>query len=197
MAGEKSTFKDLQTSISAALIETTRTIGQIANEDLSFHRSSVPTVGPILDRQASRLLNIAQGLLKVATLGTEVPTPQLQDADSVEESWSGIVDVIDNLLEKSDACIDEYTGVIKKSTAVEDRHSIVSPRKQPLQKKTIAPKISKPQNGFLKPSRNNETTPFKPLLSSKPHAIIPFVQSLKLVTEEDGLERYESQFIYP
>ena len=189
MAGKDLNFKELQASISAALVESTRTVGQIAGEDLNFHRSSNPSVGSIIERQASRLLNLAQGLLKIATLGTEVPTPQLQDADSVEENWGGIVDVVDNLLEKTDACLDEYTGVIKKSAHFEDTYSTVSSKKKSLHKNPIALEIAKPQHGFLKVPKNNERTPFKPLLRSKPHAIIPLTQSLVPLVEDDGLER--------
>lgn len=197
MAGED--LKELQASISAALVETTRTVGQIAHEDLAFHRSSNPSVGPILDRQASRLLNLAQGLLKIATLGTEVPTPQIQDADadSVEESWGGVVDVIDNLLEKTDACLDEYTGVIKKSTHLEDIHATSNSKRQSLHQKSNTQHIAKPQNGFLKAPKNNETTPFKPLLRSKPHAILPLAQSLIPVMGDDGLARYDSHLNSP
>lgn len=191
MAGRDLKFKELQANISAALVETTRTVGQIVREDLAFHRSSNPSVGPVLDRQASRLLNLAQGLLKIATLGTEVPTPQIQDADAVEESWGGVVDVVDNLLEKTDACLDEYTGVIKRSTPLEDARatSNVNPKKQSLHRISSTPHTTKPQNGFLRAPNNNEKTPFRPLLRSKPHAILPLTQSSTLVTGDDGLDR--------
>lgn len=191
MAGGDLNFKELQASISAALVETTRTVGQIVREDLAFHRSSNPSVGPILDRQASRLLNLAQGLLKIATVGTEVPTPPIQDADGVEESWGGVVDVIDNLLEKTDACLDEYTGVIKRSTPLEDARAAGNgnSKKQSLHQKSITPHIAKPQNGFLRAPNNNEKRTFKPLLRTKPHAILPLTQSLTRVTGENGLKR--------
>jgi exosome complex exonuclease RRP6 len=194
MADEGLNFKELQANISATLVETTRTVGEIAREDLAFHRSSDPSLGSILDKQASRLLNLAQGLLKIATLGTELPSPQLQDADSVEENWGGIVDVIDNLLEKTDACLDEYTGVIRKSNPFGDSQSAGGSKKQVPRKKQNRQEVEKPQNGFLKVPRNNETTPFKPLLRSKPHAILPLTQSLTPIVAEDGSERYDNAF---
>ena len=192
MASGGLNFRELQASISAALVETTRTVGQIVREDLAFQRSSNPSVGPVLDRQASRLLNLAHGLLKIATLGTEVPTPQIQDADSVEESWGGIVDVVDNLLEKTDACLDEYTGVITKPASLEDghHHATGSLKKQQQSQHQTPQLVAKPQNGFLKAPNNNEKTPFKPLLHSKPHAILPLTHSLTRVKGDDGLERY-------
>lgn len=190
MAVEDLNFKELQAGVSASLVETTRIVGQIAREDLAFHRSSNPSIGPILDRQASRLLNLVQGLLNISTSGTEVITPPIRDADSVEENWGGVVDVIDNLLEKTDACLDEYTGLIKKSTSFEDGQSTSNSKKQLPRRKLDTQQIAKPQKDFLKAPRNNETRPFKPLLRSKPHAVLSLKQSLTPITADDGLERY-------
>lgn len=107
-------FKSLQEQIQAALIATTRTTGQISSEDLGFHRSFNPEVGTALDEQSERLLGLASALLKSAGSISELRAPALQDADDVETNWRGVVDVIDSLLEKSDTCLDEYTGVIKR-----------------------------------------------------------------------------------
>ena len=99
----ESHFKDLKNGISSALIDTTRTAGQISNEDLAFHRSSNPSVIPLLEQQNTRLLQLAQKLTRIATSGTELSAPQISDGDSVEDNWKVIVDVFDNLLEKADA----------------------------------------------------------------------------------------------
>jgi exosome complex exonuclease RRP6 len=107
-------FKSLQDQIQAALIATTRTTGQISSEDLGFHRSFNPEVGTALDEQSERLLSLASALLKSAASISELRAPLLQDSDDMENSWRGVVDVIDSLLEKSDTCLDEYTGVIKR-----------------------------------------------------------------------------------
>jgi exosome complex exonuclease RRP6 len=107
-------FKSLQEQIQAALITTTRTTGQISSEDLGFQRSFNPEVGTALDEQSERLLALASALLKSAVSISELRAPVLQDADDVENNWRGVVDVIDTLLEKSDTCLDEYTGVIKR-----------------------------------------------------------------------------------
>jgi exosome complex exonuclease RRP6 len=107
-------FKYLQEQIQAALITTTRTTGQISSEDLGFQRSFNPEVGTALDEQSERLLALASALLRSAVSISELRAPVLQDADDVENNWRGVVDVIDTLLEKSDTCLDEYTGVIKR-----------------------------------------------------------------------------------
>jgi len=106
-------FKSLQGQIQAALIATARTSGQISSEDLGFQRSLNPEVGASLDEQSERLLALSSALLKSAASISDIPAPALQDAEDVENNWRGVVDVVDSLLEKTDICLDEYTGVIK------------------------------------------------------------------------------------
>jgi exosome complex exonuclease RRP6 len=116
-------FKSLQDQIQAALIATTRTTGQISSEDLGFQRSFNPEMGTALDEQSERLLSLASALLKSAVSISELRAPILQDADDVENNWRGVVDVIDSLLEKSDTCLDEYTGVIKRKESATGEQS--------------------------------------------------------------------------
>lgn len=107
-------FKFLQDSIQSALISTARTAGQVASEDLGFHRSFNKEVGTALDEQSLRLLSLASALLKSAASIAELRAPVLEDTDDVDNNWRSVVDVVDSLLEKSDTCLDEYTGVIKR-----------------------------------------------------------------------------------
>ena len=184
-----SLFKEIKDTISTALVDTTRTVGQISSEDLAFHRSSNPAFVPLLDQQNSRLLHLARRLTKVATTGTEVAEPKFSDPDSIDDNWRGIVDVFDNLLEKADACLDEYTGVIKRfSPSQEDRikKAASAPAKQSPRKAFQTQDIAKPQLRFNHAPRNHDKTPFKPLLTSKPHALIPLTESLQLVSSERG-----------
>ncbi|KAI9731440.1 MAG: exosome nuclease subunit [Claussenomyces sp. TS43310] len=107
-------YKSMQDRIQEALVATTRTAGQISAEDLGFQRSLNPAVSAALDEHGSRLLALASDLLKSSTSISELKPPSLQDVDDVDNSWRGIVDVVDSLLEKADTCLDEYTGVIKR-----------------------------------------------------------------------------------
>jgi exosome complex exonuclease RRP6 len=107
-------FKSLQDQIQAALIATTRTVGQIAAEDLGFQRSLNPEVGSSLDEQNARLLDLAGRLLKSAASLTDAHVPILEEVDDIDNNWRGIVDVVDSLLEKADTCLDEYTGLVKR-----------------------------------------------------------------------------------
>ncbi|MCJ1382213.1 Exosome component 10 [Xylographa soralifera] len=187
-------FKSIQDRISASLVSATRTVGQIAAEDLAFHRSSDPAVARKLDEQNSRLLSLARRLTRSAAAGSDVAAPELRDNESVEDNWKGIVDVVDNLLEKADACLDEYTGVIKRLSP--SRRSAPAPVTV---RKTFASKqktqdIPKPQLLFNKVPDNQDSTVFKPLLRTKPHAIIPLQESISPIRLEDGFEEYDTRF---
>lgn len=109
-------FKSLQDQIQAALISTTRTVGQVSAEDLNFQRSLDPAVGTALEEQSDRLLALSRSLLQSATSISQLSAPSLQDLDDVDNNWRSVVDVVDSLLEKADTCLDEYTGVRKRKS---------------------------------------------------------------------------------
>lgn len=50
--------------------------------------------------------------------------------------------------------------------------------------------ILKPQNAFEKKTSNSEPGPWKPLLTTKPHAQTPLQASLTTFTNEEGLTQY-------
>ncbi len=185
--------KELRGGIYSALVDTARTAGQISNEDLAFFRSSNPTIVPFLEQQTLGLLQLARRLTETAISGTEIPAPQLEDLDSLEDNWDGIVDVFDNLLEKADACLDEYTGAVRKLSYSQEEQikKAANPaRKQRPAKAYRTQNIAKPQLLFDHVPKNDELTPFKPLLRSKPHALIPLEKSLLLAPSSDGSQQY-------
>jgi exosome complex exonuclease RRP6 len=185
-------FKSLQERVSASLVDTTRTAGHIAAEDLSFHRSLSASIALKLDRQNGRLLDIAGKLTKAAVLNSEVNAPQLNSVDAVEENWQGVVDVIDSLLEKADACLDEYTGVVKRLSPAPPEQIPTSTVRSTRPTRSFRDQdIPKPQLLFARVPRNDESTPFKPLLRSKPHAILPLDQSLEMIDNDEGRKQYD------
>ncbi|KAK5625825.1 hypothetical protein RRF57_001541 [Xylaria bambusicola] len=178
-------FKSLQESIQNALVSTTRLANQIAAEDLSFQRTSNPTVAEELDDSSSRLLALTTSLLRSATKGTDVAGPNLEDADDVDVHWSRIVDVLDNLLEKADTSLDEYTGAIKRKALAIDQHTAPAKKSRyALDQSIRRANVLKPQNTFeLKPN-NLDTSPWKPILTKKPHAALALDKSLETFTDE-------------
>lgn len=174
-------FKSTQEKVQGALVKATRTSNSIATEDLNFQRRSNPAAGEALDEASERLLALSTSLLKSATKGTNHSAPRLEDADDVDAHWTRIVDVIDTLLEKADTCLDEYTGLVKRKLAPsEDTGS--APKKTKtytaLDSSMRRANILKPQNAFeIKPD-NHDASPWKPLLTKKPHATIPLEDSI-------------------
>lgn len=109
-------FGSLQSRISSSLVEVTRTVGQLSAEDLSFQRSLNLDLGGTLDKLSARLLRCGQTLVQRAVTGSEVDPPQLDDREELENNWGGLVEVVDLLLERADTALDEYTGLIKRSS---------------------------------------------------------------------------------
>ena len=175
-------FKAFQEKVQTSLVNVTKAAGQLSAEDLSFHRSSSGKLSKSLDAQNARLLQLTNKLLKAAAKDTPIPPPKLRNQDDVEDKWRDTVDVIDDLLEKSDACLDEFRGIIKRlSPSLQDSEPTPPKAKESLPKVTSthwAQIIPKPQLKFERPVANHETGYFKPLLRSKPHAIVPLEESL-------------------
>ncbi|KAK3400531.1 ribonuclease H-like domain-containing protein [Sordaria brevicollis] len=192
-------FKTFRESLQAALVATTRTANSIASEDLQFQRTVNPSVGSQLDNSSGRLLSLANGLLKSSANLTGQKVSALEDADDVDIQWRNIVDVIDSLLEKADTCLDEYTGLIKRKdapTAADQGRAQkrVKSSNDRLDWSLKRANILKPQNNFERKVDNFATGPWKPLLSSKPHAKVSLEDSLTTFVDEYDNTQYKHPY---
>ncbi|OQV06449.1 hypothetical protein CLAIMM_11011 [Cladophialophora immunda] len=193
-------FKSFQDLVQASLINVTRSATQVSNQDLGFHRSSCDKLSRALDRQDAHLLRLTSKLLKAAAQDTPLKPPTLQNQDSVEDNWRGIVDVVDGLLEKADSALDEFSGIIKPQEVTRQDADSPRPSKTGLGfQRWAATNIPKPQVFFDRQVNNSDSTPFKPLLQTKPHAIVPLEESLG--DEDTGYnhpyERELTDYKYP
>ncbi|KAE8349234.1 ribonuclease H-like domain-containing protein [Aspergillus coremiiformis] len=192
-------FPPFQQRLTSSLVQVTRTVGQLSAEDLSFHRSSSVELSESIDEQSNRILSLTSSLLKAATAGTDLPAPSLRDEDSIEDNWRGVVDVIDALLERADACLDEFTGVIKRLSPSQQEQSAAKAMKKTTSKfPTIydygPSRIPKPQLQFERHVDNTDVLPFKPLLRTKPHAMVPLEESVKSTDPVMGFRNpYETE----
>ena len=193
----KGFFKPLKDNVSSALLDVTRTGGKIAAEDLAFQRSSNPAITPLLEKQNQRLLKLVQNLTQASTAGIDVKPSSISDVDSLEDNWHGLVDIFDNLLEKADACLDEYTGVIRKRSPPQQLKESIPTRKAHPSQSYRSQILPKPQLLFEHPPKNHETTPFKPILRSKPHSIQPLEACIQQKFVEDKCKQYDSQLHVP
>lgn len=180
-------FQRTRDKVTTALVNTTRTVAAIAAEDLSFQRSLNPAIADVLATQQARLLQVSQSLIDVTTVRTGVSAPRLSGVDAIENEWSTLVDVFDDLLEKTDACLDEYTGIIK----TKDTPTVTpaSSRGLSVYSRT-SQNILKPQRLFRRKPDNNDKSPFKPLLNTKPHAIQPLEASVLPKISDDGRQSF-------
>ncbi|KAL2135181.1 hypothetical protein VTI74DRAFT_9498 [Chaetomium olivicolor] len=191
-------LKPLRDSVQSALVTVTRSVNSLANEDLQFQRTVHPSVATRLDKNTDRLLKLAGGVLKSAAKLTAQREVKLEDADDVEIQWKGVVDVVDSLLEKTDTCLDEYTGLIKRKDAptAEAGRDLKRPKSTTdrLDWSLRNANILKPQNTFERRADNFDTGPWKPLLTTKPHAQVPLEKSLTTFTDEAGRTQYSHPY---
>ncbi|KAK4098685.1 hypothetical protein N658DRAFT_517831 [Parathielavia hyrcaniae] len=191
-------FRHLRDAVQSALVSVTRAVNTLANEDLQFQRTVHPPVATRLDQSTERLLQLASGVLKSAGKFTAQRETRLDDVDDVEIQWKGVVDVVDTLLEKSDTCLDEYTGLIKRKDAPTAESGRDLKRSKPatdrLDWSLKRANILKPQNAFERKTDNLESGPWKPLLTTKPHAQTPLDASLTTFTNAEGQTQYKHPY---
>lgn len=189
----------MQDKVQASLVSTTRSVNQIASQDLGFQRTANPTTGDRLEDLSTRLLGISTDILNnAAKTHSHRPVGEVEDAEDLDIQWPAVVDVVDGLLERADISLDEYTGRVKRKS---DFPEPAAPSKKP---KTAdrnevnwrRANIVKPQNAFEKKVDNLATGPWKPILTSKPHATVPLEDSLVVFTDENGMTQYEDVSVF-
>ncbi|QDS71246.1 hypothetical protein FKW77_000195 [Venturia effusa] len=188
-------FDTLQDSLKSALLATTRTTTELCAEDLTFHRSLDPAVATALNSHNARLLSLAERLLGSGAQSTDVVGPKLQDSDALDTNWRGVVDVVDSLLERVDTTLDDIKGIVRRGADDVQNAAKATAGKKGLPK---AMNLLKPQKNFHVVPTNDEAGPFKPLLTSKPHAMVPLSKSLVLEKDltyrhpyKDEIEQYK------
>ncbi|KXJ90193.1 ribonuclease H-like domain-containing protein [Microdochium bolleyi] len=190
-------FKAFQEKVQAALVAATRFANQIAAEDLSFQKTSNPAVEEQLTETSERLLTLASSLLKSASRKTDLRAPNLEDADDIDVHWTRVVDIVDNLLEKADTCLDDYTGLIKRNNApTEDANaaSKKSSKTTTLDKGLRNANLLKPQEKFEVRADNSSATAWNPKLTRKPHAKTPLDKTP--LDAEEGAEAKQIRHPY-
>lgn len=119
-------------ALQSALELTTKHASELPGpSDLSFHRSLDRGFARGLDASSARVLGQANRLLSTvaAAGGSSAKSKQkkrreLQDEDDVVDGFqSAVVDVLDEVLEDADSCLDEFTGQ-KKAAAIEVKEKV-------------------------------------------------------------------------
>ncbi|KAI9682729.1 MAG: exosome nuclease subunit [Trizodia sp. TS-e1964] len=191
-------FKSIQDNVSSSLVNITKSVNQLAAEDLPFHRSLDRNVAQMLDGVNSRLLGLVGTIVQSSAFTPNSNAPSFRSVDELDDNWSGLVDVIDTLLEKADTSLDEYTGMIKRKPAVLSKNEekpAVRPQSRHFPAKVFQTQnIPKPQLLFNHPPSNDESEIFKPLLTSKPHALVPLEESLVMNGHGPNPQQYRHPY---
>ncbi|CCU75766.1 Exosome complex exonuclease [Blumeria hordei DH14] len=185
-------IKSTQDQILHGLVTTTKIVGHISAEDITFQKSLNRDVGDAIDVQSQRLLSLASALIRSAASISELRVPTLEDPEDIENNWRGVIDVVDSLLEKSDTCLDEYTGVIKRKDSSDT--ILQSEQGTSLGHNFRVQNLVKPQLSFEIKPNNHDESPWKPLLTKKPHAVVSLDDSLEMFIDNNRQKQYRHPY---
>ncbi|KAL6942470.1 hypothetical protein ACO0QE_003645 [Hanseniaspora vineae] len=189
MSTPKKDFSSLLTQVTS-LVKTTTAL---ASQDIEFHSAVQPAVQDTVDKTKERILGLLNDLF--LNIDEQSETLAFDEGLSVNESWRQVGDALDTVLEKADKYIDE-TKRARNSLVNEQSLQYLDDAANSKVSSTRK-RITKPQLAFATPVDNSETGPFKPLLSTKPHALKSLQDSLVLIPAEEGVpEHYGNPYEY-
>ncbi|KAF9446370.1 hypothetical protein P691DRAFT_794509 [Macrolepiota fuliginosa MF-IS2] len=181
-----SSFDDHDTKLRAAALKATRNAASLPT-DISFYRSIDNGLSHDVDAISSRVLNLTNKLIAFsASVDPQAARgkgkARLEDKDDVVDNFhSFVVDVMDQLFERTDTCIDQVLGRnVAPAIAINPPANAPAPPKR----KIVTPKgvldpaihhashLTKPQLGF-KHKADNSDAPWYPSLSHKYNAKVP------------------------
>ncbi|KAK6543172.1 exosome nuclease subunit [Orbilia ellipsospora] len=178
-------FATFQKDSSMGLVKLVKSVKLLSAGDLPFNKSLDSDFAAALDTANGKILGLINTLVRNATDGSDINFDNFEDSDNVETRWSLISEVVDFLLEKADLCMDEYTGTVKRgvmqtSAAGSNYKSARTDKRAGEGRKAFNKSLhmTKPQLQFKKPLSTLDSSPYKPRLEKKPHAIVSLEESL-------------------
>ncbi|KAL0578562.1 exosome nuclease subunit [Marasmius crinis-equi] len=174
-------FDEFNTQLQGSALKTTRN-SMLLPADISYHRSMDSEFSREIDLFSSRVLSLTNKLLTLA--GTAHPTGKgkgrLEDEDDIVDNFhSFVVDSMDQLLERTDICLDDFLGRNKApAIAINPKTPAPAKKKPNGSKGQLDPAIQhashlpKPQVSF-KTKVDNSGTPWRPRLTHKYNAQVP------------------------
>ncbi|CAO1634416.1 unnamed protein product [Parajaminaea phylloscopi] len=188
-------------ALQGALQPPTRSAASLpSSSDISFHRSIDKGVAQSLDNEHKKLQSLISSVTSwaergSASKGKKRATNQHEEDDSDDDGekdrrvFARVAEVVDDLLEKADICMDEYTGKLaprklldqsKEPSSSNGTLTHGAPTAQPVSKTGRLPpqllnaQIDPPQRKFsAKPNNSSEESWDRPLTMGKPHALVP------------------------
>ncbi|KAK9368574.1 ribonuclease H-like domain-containing protein [Lipomyces kononenkoae] len=169
----------------SAVLKTTQAASKLASQDLTYHKRAAPDVTGAIERCSKRLLGLTNVLLK-AVGGKE----DLTSVDELVEKWSTIGEVNDTLFEKTDTYLDMLTNRKSELAPSTTPTQSLKRKRGKLDSAMANANIARPQLNFQTQADNYNTSPFRPLLTKKPNAMISLEESLKMEYPKDSGQPY-------
>lgn len=174
-----------------SLVDTTRTASQLGKLDIGFYKTLDKSVSKDSDAAARKMLGLASEIMQAVIPGELEPLTE-------SDVWSSdVVHVLDLLADKVDLALNAFNEgwdtVEQKTEAEEDSGNQTKKlvtdgnARESVNLKSVVKE--KPQIKFERKVNNSKTSPFKPLLTSKPNAIQSFEESMEIVhpTQDERL----------
>ncbi|KAJ3061085.1 exosome nuclease subunit [Podochytrium sp. JEL0797] len=154
-----------------ALAATVASSGFLVTKELSFHVAASPEAAASLSSASSSLLSLLNASLRCVAKKDQ--WANYASVDDVHDRFKDQVDVVDGLLEKTDAWLDRVTTAKKPSS-----HSshIQIPTAGIIPHTTLKRATLRPQLAFTDPIDNTSSSPFLPILTEKHNAKTPLVK---------------------
>ncbi|RUP43971.1 ribonuclease H-like domain-containing protein [Jimgerdemannia flammicorona] len=172
-------YAEYERSLLRALVATTKAVNALPLGDLAFYKSLDRTFAEELAICADKALYISNRLVQYAG-GDAIQTEEFKDVDDLIDRYGEVIDVVDNLLEKTDVCLDEILGrntskpVISQTTPEVAQLSRKYGNDTQVDYKFIyARNIVRPQLRFKDPPENSANTPWIRKIKEKPNALVP------------------------
>lgn len=191
-----SNLDDISKSIYRSLVSTIRGSSRVAAQDISFYTGLDSSLNDERQVVSGRLLELASRIVQSVTPDEDPIT----DLENLQDRWkTTVISVLDTLFERTDMAIDNLNG--RRTQIQIDAKAPYETRPKRLETTTTTPgkaikyakNIAKPQLKFARQIDNLSDRPFRPLLTSKPHALVPLEKSLELVSSDNSVEPYYDQ----
>lgn len=161
--------------------QTIRAASALAAQDVAFCKSVDANLGKDIDSAAKRVLAVANRLFEA---GGEPEDLLEYGADRIEgeANWKRVSNALDNIFEKIDSAFDELKNGGSSGEPKQTLTYLEGSAGDSNDIKHTGKRLTKPQNDFRVKVDTTETGPFKPRLTSKPHALIPYEETMTLLT---------------
>ncbi|RCK55942.1 Exosome complex exonuclease RRP6 [Candida viswanathii] len=171
--------QDLFKDILPKLTNTIRAASSLAAQDVNFYKAVDHELGEGIDEQGKRLLEISNDLLRSASSNPSEFSPILFGKDEIatESSWKPISNILDSIFDKIDLTYDQTRKKSPTGDAKDTEFQYLDEGNTSI-KNEKSQRMQKPQLLFKIPVDNSEETPFKPKISTKPNALVPFKDTL-------------------